>query len=248
AHHAVGTAPVLPMAQALEWFTAAARDWLPGLPGTAPALRDVRVLHPATLTGLKDDGDVFTLTGRADPADPRTVAAELRGAADRLHYGALVIPDAGPPVDEEFPLLADDEVPWYSDEIYDGTVLFHGPLMRSLATVDALSPEGARGTLHGLAALGWPDATAWHTDPAAVDGALQLAVLWATRALGGATLPMAVGGFHLHHRGPARGPLLCAVRRVWAEGDHAQCQVRLVQEDGTPFADLRDVELVRRPD
>ncbi|MEV4436227.1 SDR family oxidoreductase [Streptomyces sp. NPDC049585] len=247
AHHAIGGTPVLPMAQALEWLTAAARDWLPG---TATALRDVRVLHPATLARLEDDGDLFTLTGRIDPATPHTVAAELRGAADRLHYGALITPDTPPGAHEELGLPADATVrrgEEIDDAIYDGSLLFHGPLMRSLTALDVLTPEGARGTLRGLAALGWPDAP-WHTDPAAVDGALQLAGLWATRALGCATLPMAVGAFHPHHRGPARGPLHCAVHPVWAEGDHAQCHVHLADEDGSPFADLRDIEFVRRPD
>ncbi|MFO0659214.1 MAG: hypothetical protein U0165_05205 [Polyangiaceae bacterium] len=38
----------------------------------------------------------------------------------------------------------------------------------------------------------------WRTDPAAFDGALQLALLWADRVLCGATLPMSISELRLY--------------------------------------------------
>ncbi|GHF09087.1 type I polyketide synthase [Streptomyces morookaense] len=245
ADHVIDGTPVLPIAQALEWFTAAAGAWAPAAP--QPVLCDLRVLHPAVLDGLDGDGDSFTLHALADPHEPGRLAVELRGAGGRLHYGGTLHTDGGIPVHGDGPANVPDLMPPRDGEHYDGTVLFHGPLLRSLASVDGLGPAGARGTVHGLTGLGW-SAGPWHTDPAALDGALQLAVLWALEALKGATLPMAVGAFRLHRPGPARGPLLCEVRPLWAEGAHAQCHVHLSDADGAPFAELHDVELVRRPD
>ncbi|RLU89245.1 beta keto-acyl synthase [Streptomyces griseocarneus] len=244
ADHVIDGTPVLPVAQALEWFTGAARAWAPG--AAHPVLRDLRVLHPATLTRLDGDGEAFTLHAVADPHEPRQLTVELRGSGGRLHYGGSLHPADSPvPGDEPVPVPAD--LPPWDGEIYDGTVLFHGPLLRSLTAIDGLGTAGARGTLRGLDGLGWSPGP-WHTDPAVLDGALQLAGRWASTSLGGAALPMAVGAFRLHHPGPARGPVHCEVRPLWAEGAHAQCHLHLTGEDGAPFAELRDVELVRRPD
>ena len=48
-------------------------------------------------------------------------------------------------------------------------------------------------------------------DPAAVDGALQFALLWAQSVLGGATLPMSVAAFESFVDGVAEGPIRCVV-------------------------------------
>ncbi|MEU1816993.1 SDR family NAD(P)-dependent oxidoreductase [Streptomyces roseifaciens] len=247
AHHVIRGRTVLPLAQSLEWILAAARAWNPA--ATALTLRDVRVLLPATWEETDARNREFTLHGTKGTSDPGSLTVELRGDGGRVHCRALVTDDgtagAIPPV----PVETDDPglPPWERGEIYDGDVLFHGPLLHALTSVEGMGPAGARGTLAGLTVLGWPGVT-WQTDPAAVDGALQLALLWAREALGHATLPMSVGTFLPHHRGPAQGPVTCTLLPVRADGGPDRCHLRLTGQDGTPFADLLDVELVRRPD
>ncbi|WP_372405427.1 SDR family oxidoreductase [Streptomyces luteireticuli] len=247
ADHVIGGRAVLPLAQVLEWFLAAVRDWAPG--AAAVTLRDVRVLRPAVWNASDSSGTDFTVTGRAQGTDPGELSVELRHADGTLHCtGRAGAGDAPPdPAPLGAPETADGLPPWGRADLYDGEVLSYGPLMRAVTAMEAAGPDGARGTLSGVTALGWTG-DIWHSDPAVLDGGLQIGVIWAREALGHAVLPMAVGTFRAHHRGPAPGPVKCAVLPVRAEGAYARCHVRLTGQDGTPFADLLDVELIRRPD
>ncbi|MEU5879380.1 SDR family NAD(P)-dependent oxidoreductase [Spirillospora sp. NPDC047279] len=236
ADHVIAGTPVLPMAQALEWLTAAARSWHPD--AGRVALRDVRVLRGAPLPDLAREGHRFTLSGSRGG-----LVAELHGEGRHPHYRALIEPDPGPLEPLRPP---EDLEPSARDEVYDGGTLFHGPLFQALAKIEGVSATGARGSVTGLGDLDWRDGD-WQTDPAAIDGALQLAVVWAEGLLGGATLPMALGEFRAHRTGSAGGRLGCTVRAVPARGDHAQCHVALTTVAGEPFAELRDLELVLRP-
>ncbi|MBO2446351.1 SDR family oxidoreductase [Actinomadura barringtoniae] len=236
ADHVIAGTPVLPMAQALEWLTGAARSWHPD--AAQVVLRDVRVLRGAPLPELNEAGHGFTLSGSAGGA-----VAELHGDGKHPHYRARIEPEPQP-MEAQHPLEGLE--PSRREEIYDGETLFHGPLFQSLTRIDGMSSAGARGSVIGLGDLGWQDGD-WQTDPAAIDGALQLAVVWAEALLGGATLPMALGEFRAYRVGSADGGFSCTVRAVPANGDHAQCHVALATGDGEPFAELRDLELVLRP-
>ncbi|MGW5117281.1 SDR family oxidoreductase [Streptomyces noursei] len=246
ADHVIDGRAVLPLAQALEWFLAAVRDWTPGT--AAVMLQDVRVLRPAVWNEYGSRGTEFTVTGRADGTEPGKLSVELRGSDDTLHCtGRAETADAPPTaVPANLTGVVAGLPPWRRADLYDGELLFHGPMMRAVTAVEAAGPDGARGALVGVTALGWTG-DAWQSDPAVLDGGLQIAVVWAREALGHAVLPMAVGTFHAYHRGPAPGPVTCVVLPVRAEDTYARCHVRLAGQDGIPFADLLDVELVRRP-
>lgn len=132
------------------------------------------------------------------------------------------------------------------DVIYDHPALFHGPKFHVLQRV-ALSAAGADARVLGVRTMGWPDGP-WWTDPAAIDGALQAAVLWASEATGDATLPMAVAALHVHRTGPAPGPLRCVVRAGQLSDGQSHCDVVLLDDDGQPRIELLGVSLIRRPD
>jgi hypothetical protein len=80
-----------------------------------------------------------------------------------------------------------------------------------------------------------------------VDGCLQLAGLWSEKALGGATLPMSIGEFVLHTETPPAGQCSAVVRAGKVHESHAECDVSLVDADGTVRAELSRVTSVRRP-
>ncbi|MEW2077453.1 SDR family NAD(P)-dependent oxidoreductase [Streptomyces sp. NPDC013433] len=266
ADHEIGGVPVLPAAMALEWFTA--------LAGPDRTVTDLRVLSKVALTGFHTDGrdsgegdggDLLRLTetepgpanapARTDaPGGPRPGAIlELRYDGPDGHgkavpnYRARAVPAGRTPPPAPAGRAAPPAPPPYEGTVYDGHTLFHGPAFQCLREVGGLSAAaGATGTVEGLRAAGWPGGP-WHTDPLAVDGALQLATLWAREVLGGAALPMGVGAFVWHRPGPLDGPASLRVRPGPVGPAEAECDVELSAPDGTPVAVLTGVRLVARP-
>jgi hypothetical protein len=228
ADHAPAGVPVLPLAVALEWFAATGRS---RYPDRATDLRDVRVLSRVDLPDLAG-GHRLTVTGEQ---------GDLRLVTSVPHYRArLVEPE---PSAHVWPELTGATA---IADIYASPALFHGPRCQALRHV-GLSATGADADVVGVRELGWTDGPQW-TDPAAVDGALQAAVLLVSHVTGGATLPMGVDRFRVHRAGPAPAPLRCLVRAGAITGDEVRCDIALLDADGEPRVELFGVSLIRRPD
>jgi acyl transferase domain-containing protein len=253
--HAPADVPVLPLAMAMEWFAAAGRARYPDRP---TALSDIRVLKRIELPDLATRGHRFTIegsdggAGSAGTAATREPAAlDLRlsssgGAisADTVHYRARLIAPTAPP--RRWTTLAPAGEP-FSESIYGAAVLFHGRDFQVLRRVESLSRDGAEARIVGVRAIGWPGGP-WWTDPAAIDGALQAAVLWARQATGDATLPMGMDALRVHRTGPAPGTLRCLVRATSVAPDQTRCDIALLDSDGEVRTELLGVSLIRRPD
>ncbi|MFE2943946.1 SDR family NAD(P)-dependent oxidoreductase [Streptomyces sp. NPDC059255] len=244
ADHAIAGVPVLPVAMVLNWFAGAATAWRPD---AGPlVLRDLRVYKKFALPELAGEGHRLTVHGsRGAAGSAAGLEAELRGADGVAHFRAVL--DSG--------AVEPDPAGWGSPEglepldrgaFYDGELLFHGPRFQAVRTPRGVSEHGAEATVAGLRALGWPGEH-WPLDPAAVDGALQLALVWARHAIGAATLPMAVAECRVHRRGPVDGTVRCVVRGRKAHSTGARCDAALIDADGTVRLELLGVELVRRP-
>ncbi|MGY5070995.1 SDR family NAD(P)-dependent oxidoreductase [Streptomyces griseus] len=245
ADHAPAGTPVLPVALVLDWFAGAATAWLPR--AGRLVLRDLRVYQKYALPELSGAGHRLTvLGGGAAPGSPSGLEAELRGEEGPARFRAVLdtgfeepdaaawdTPDGLKPLDRTDP--------------YDGDVLFHGPRFHALRRVRGVSEHGAEATVAGLRALGWEAGGHGPLDPAAVDGALQLALLWGEKALGAATLPMAVAECRVHRRGPVDGTVRCVVRGRKTHDTGARCDAALIDADGSVRLELLGVELVRRP-
>jgi acyl transferase domain-containing protein/NADP-dependent 3-hydroxy acid dehydrogenase YdfG len=224
ADHAPADVPVLPLALAAEWLLASAQD---------TKLVELRVLSRVDLPDLAA-GHRFSIEG----------TDELRLVADtRAHYRARVATSAGT---RTWPELTGTPV----EDVYASPALFHGPRCQALQGIDVLSADGVDARVLGVRALGWSGGP-WWTDPAALDGALQAAVLWACHAAGAETLPMGVDVLRVHRRGPAPGPLRCLVRAdINPSGANGQsrCDAVLLDPDGEPRAELLGISLISRPD
>jgi malonyl CoA-acyl carrier protein transacylase len=240
--HRIGGVPVVPVVMVLEWFARAAHAARPDL--QLRAIRGLKVLRGVRLNGFDREGDELTVTCRLG-GDGETLELELRGAAG-VHYMATaeMAADASvaTPLGPAPPLEH-----WGDRQVYDGRVLFHGPSFQAIRALDGVSGEGVAGTLSGIRDLGWQD-DGWRTDPAALDGALQLAILWARHVLGAGTLPMAIESCRSYARGPSEGPLRAIVRRRAVHESRAVCDVALAGADGQIVAELVGVETVLRPD
>src|SRR4029079_11024093 len=123
---------------------------------------------------------------------------------------------------------------------------FHGPSFQVILAVDGVSREGMTGSIEGTRERGWVG-EGWRVDPAAIDGALQFAVLWARDVLGGASLPMSVAAFESFVDGLPEEPIRCVVRGREVHESRAVCDVMMEDASGRPVAALRGVETILRP-
>ena len=241
ADHQVGGIPVVPVATVLDWFAGAARAWRPT--ASSIAIRDLRVLDKISLPRLADGGHRLILRGReAHAAQGQALDLDLLDETGQPHYRARVAaPAALTPGSWEAPagLVA-------LTSPYDGMTLFHGPRFQALRSDPVVGPAGAQATVAGSRALGW-DGSSRQIDPAAVDGGLQLAVLWARQAGAGSTLPMAIGECRVHRPGAVEAEVRCVVVAQRADDVTAACDVALIDPDGSPRVELLGVQLVRRP-
>ncbi|WP_157436674.1 SDR family NAD(P)-dependent oxidoreductase [Actinospica robiniae] len=230
ADHRIGDRAVVPLAVVCDWMLRLVDE--PG-PGT---LRDVDVRRgitaPAVVT-IRREGTEFTV----DTADRPACYRGRFGGADENPFGDWSEAQLA------LPALEDGAI----EDIYDGETLFQGTSLRTLAEVHGLGPAGAAGSVVGATDMGWPEEP-WRMDPAALDGAIQLAVLWAKSQIGAATLPMSLRAGRFHASGPLSGPLRCLVRAVRVGAQNAVCDVRLARPAGGPsVAELCGLELVARP-
>jgi hypothetical protein len=244
ADHSIAGVPVVPMVLAVEWFLRAARACRPDL--VLAAVNEVKVLRGIKLEKYLTDGDRFVVTAhQIANGSGATIGVELRGANKVLHYSATVAMSEyaiTPPLGAVAPTLG----AWTQPAVYDGHVLFHGPSFQVIDSVQGVSREGIIGTLSGTQKSAWP-AESWRSDAAAMDGGLQLALLWSRHVLGGAVLPMAMGEYRSYHDGLSEGPLQGVVHARKIFDARTICDISFSDPNGRTVAELIGVETVLRP-
>ena len=236
--HAVNGVPIVPVALVIEWFLRAMR----GVSRERkPVLRSLKVLR-----GIKLDpalgGEFLRITRRyVDGA----WKLELRDSSGAFFYSAIADFEVS---STATPIVEPARGPVSEDRIYDGTLFFHGPAFQALRSLEpAGDGSGMSADLAGLIALGWHSGV-WQTDPAAVDGMLQVGARWSGDVLGGATLPMGFQSFHVFEGGPAQGPLRATARTRQVLNSRVICDIALATHAGALVAALSGAEFVLRPD
>jgi len=236
--HAIGNVPVLPVVLVLDWFTRAAQGIRPGL--ELSACKDLKVLRGIKLTSFDTHGDHFRIVVREHTeGDGLVLLFALEGMDGSLHYTARI------ELQHEAlrsKVVAEPKLelqPW-QDAIY-GDVLFHGPDFHVIRTLDGVSDAGGAAVLAGVTELGWQGG--WQaTDAAALDGGLQLALLWGKRVLGGASLPTGVGAYQVYQKEVSAEPIRCTLERKSVDRSKAICDLRFTSAEGQLLAEMRDVE------
>lgn len=244
AHHCLGDVVVVPAVMAIEWMLRGARAYRPDLIPTA--VRNVRVLSGIKIHDFERSFDVLVVNCREiSNGNGSELSVELRGRNGTLHYSSVVQMNPhvlAPPATPATPELE----PWTGFAIYDGDVLFHGEDFHVIQSLDGISPAGIAGTLVGASGMNWP-AGPWCTDPAALDGGLQLAAWWTHRVLGGASLPMGISELRLYRQGLVDGPVRCLVHAGKVHGARSVCDVSFIDSTGALIAQMLGVESVLRP-
>jgi acyl transferase domain-containing protein/acyl carrier protein len=242
ADHIINGAPVVPAVLALEWFARAARGFRPDL--RMVACEDLRVIRGIRLNGS---------AGRAGPLEVRAIDTatgdeqarlllELRGADGLPHYRAVVEMAATPPEAPGGPADPSDLRPPDFEDPYGDDRLFHGGAFQVIRGVEGLSAAGITGTIVGTEAMGWPGGP-WETDPAMLDGGLQLALLHGYHVLGGLTVPTRIGSIRVYDGRRNGAPARC-VAHGRAVGSHRTVSdLAMVDEDGRLVYELRELEV-----
>ncbi len=241
ADHSIQGKPVVPVVLATEWFARAARATRPDL--ELVAVRDIKVLRGIRLSNF-EDGQAFTVTSRQlSNGNGALVGLELR-SGDTLHYTASAELAISPRAATGGPSTPKGLEAW-TDAVYDGHVLFHGPEFQVIKKLEGVSDDGAAAELAGVHEQGW--SAQWTTDVAAMDGGLQLAVLWAKKVLGGASLPTKLGELRIYPGGPSKGLMKAVLTPRKVSGSITISDIHFVESDGSTVAELKGVETCLRP-
>ncbi|MCU0677755.1 MAG: polyketide synthase dehydratase domain-containing protein, partial [Myxococcota bacterium] len=238
--HRVKGQPVLPAALALELFARAASATRPELLLTS--CEELRVLRGVVLEAYEGAGDRFAIECKQiSNGDGVRLALTLLDAQGRPRYSAQATLSRRAAVAGVVPALPSG-LARFDRVVYDGVALFHGEAFRVIEGVPEVGERGASATLLGGRDKGFGDA-AWETDPAVIDGALQLALLYTTYDEGGAALPTSIGAVHRHTSGLATGPLRAVLVGHERRGDKTRSDVAIVDAQGRVVVELRDVEM-----
>jgi len=185
--HEIDGTPVLPLVCALELFVQTVGEWFDP---RDLALTDVRVKRGVRLRQL-DDGEQLEIRAERSTNGVDQAFLELRDGDDKLCYTATAIAHPTPEEASIVPQTSDDA---YDGIVYDGQLLFHGPSLRVLEDVHQPDSNGMSAIALTSTGAGWATPHI-DTDPAALDAAMQLAVLWTSQRIDGLSLPLGVADF-----------------------------------------------------
>ncbi len=241
--HVVNGVPVIPVAVVLEWFARAAAE-RSARPGPV-VLSDVCVLSGLVAPDFLAGGDLELLL-TAEPAadDASSFRLDIADGSGRPRYRCIAELDVNSPERQvKVEAVAADAI--RLESVYDGGVLFHGPAFRVLDDL-VLSPgSGLTARVRGAIDRQWPT-DVWISDPAAIDGALQMALVWTEHVLGCPSLPTGIGRVHLSAP-PISGSLHATLMARGATANKVTCDVVLRNEAGHVVAELLEIETHRLP-
>ncbi len=252
--HVIDGRPVLPAAIMIEWLTHAAVHSHPGL--HLVGLDDFRVCKGVVLEGEPVDIRLYAADATPD-TDHLSVDVELRTQAHshreivNARCSALLAADLAParPRTPAPPALAETYARGVGDAYAD--VLFHGPHLQVIETIEGLSEYG----MAALVRLGptpgdWMDdplRSEWLTQPLALDAAFQLASLWSHEIVGCVSLP----AFLRSYRQFVRRFPIDGVRVVLHAGERTAHRMTadfyLLDLQGRPVAHLTGCEFTIDP-
>jgi acyl carrier protein len=235
--HSVNGVPVVPVVLVMEWFARAATALHSDLSLTS--LRDVQVLRGIRLERFSQGGHRFTVTARQTSGNGSISLAMTLEGDGVIHYKATAELSAERcQTNGAMPQVKLRD--WDGRGVYGGA-LFHGPQFQVIRTVEGVSDEGISATICGINELSWPTER-YYTDAAAIDGGLQLAVLWTEQMLGGASLPTSIGEVRTWIDEPFPGELQCLLHGCSASNGRTVSDVYLKNQQGQLVAILNQVE------
>ena len=244
AGHSINDAVVVPVVLVIEWFSRVAKTFRTDL--HLESIKELKVLKGIRLEDFEGNGDRFVLSCRQlSNGQGALLGLELHSASGRLHYRAQAQMVDNRTVSSTKAAAELSLEDWGGAPIY-GDVLFHTDKFQVIDNLEGMSKDGIAGTLKGVDKAKW-NWDEWNTDVAALDGGLQMLLLWARDQMGGAALPMGIGEIRLSADTPSQGKISCTAECRASSKKRGVADVSFHNEDGVRFAEFKDVELILRP-
>jgi len=236
----LGALPVVPLTFSMELMAEAAAALMPGL--VVVGMREVRAYQWIAL----DRGEIELLLHAEPIPGAQAVRVTLRqppGPARDPRLPPVIIIEGDillaaerppPPVAEALPLRAERPSRWRPEDVYR-EIMFHGPRLRVIASMDRWGEDGSEGTFLGLdhgRLFRSTAAPVFQTDAITLDAAGQLIGMWTADHL-----PQ---GFHVF---PFRMESLRIYGPNLAPGERARCRARIALVGDTEVRS--DIELIR---
>jgi len=252
--HSIQGTPVVPVTMVIEWFSRTANAFGPELILTR--LLDLKVLRGISLQDFALGRERFVVhCTQLTNGSGATLALELADQQGRVYYRctAELAPQRGAPQALDG---ANDEngesrdlalEAWGDDVVYDGDLLFHGPAFQTIRSIGGISEHGIVAELSGMEGADWASNgeaadQEWSTDPLALDGGLQLALLWCKHVLGGASLPTGIAEIRLWTDAPSTGVIRCTLTGRTAKGSKSVSDIAFRDASGKLLAEFVGVE------
>ena len=246
--HVLYGRPVLPLALTLEWLAHGALHENAGL--KFHGCDDLRVLHGVVL----DEDAPPTLRVLAGKAAKKEgfyrTPVELRGVRgdgrETLYARAEIVLATELPAGSAAPPVAARPLHSFTPEEIYRRVLFHGPDMQCMESVEACDDRGVVARLRAAPIPAeWvrrPLRQKWIADPLVVDGAFQMMILWSVAHSGVAGLPCYVARYRQYRRAfPAEGARV-SLEIVKATDLHALGDLDFLAVDGQVIARMEGAE------
>jgi NAD(P)-dependent dehydrogenase (short-subunit alcohol dehydrogenase family)/acyl carrier protein len=242
--HRIKDVPVVPMVLVLEWFIKAAGLHSPDFDHIV--CKNLKVLRGITLNNYTAGSEHLMISCRqvSNGDMPIRLALTLPAPNGGSFYSAEVEMSLNDQVRKKVMRSKKNGLPswkWDVSEIYKEK-LFHGPKFQVIRSLEGVSEEKATCILNGTNEMQWPDAP-WQNDVAALDGGLQLAVLWCKYNINATSLPTAIGTYHRYQNGPISGPIYCELNGKILKNDRTLSDISFFNNEGMLAAKLYDVEL-----
>ncbi|WP_118914642.1 type I polyketide synthase [Mycobacterium shigaense] len=238
--HRVQGNVVLPVVQACEWFVRLAEACRPGY--HVDRLLDLKVLRGVTLQDFDQHGELLLVRCAPVEDHPDRLTCTLSDREGSVaYYSATIEMSWGATVAPTLAVSPRGVRQLSRETCYTNGALFHGPAFQVVENVDCQATS-ATAALHGLTTAGWPGDD-WATDAAALDGCLQVALVWSFEQLGRKVLPLRVGEVVRYRAGALDGSLRCVLSNGDAKSSRASCDLDLVDADNRVVASLKRLEL-----
>jgi NAD(P)-dependent dehydrogenase (short-subunit alcohol dehydrogenase family) len=246
--HVIDGRPVLPVAMYIEWMAHAALHANPGM--RFVGLEDLRVLKGVIL----ENGGGVPLELAVSKPEPRggrsAVTVELRGEnGSVVHSRATVL--LGTTFEAAAASLAERSLPAYRrsrDDIYRG-LLFHGPMLQGIVSVDGCGDMGISVTNESASApdlwIAEPLRRRWIADPLAIDGAFQALILWSFNRYNMGSLPVRIGSYEQFQTAFPKGGVRIEARIEKSTAHSATSTIEFIDpSNGALVARMNDYECV----